>query len=138
METGIVHGGNQSVPLIYDNSVAGLSEISVSPAGLRIGGDWTRGSPQTLVLWFYGDPGNAITERMYVTVNGVKVVYPGDAADIAKATWRPCNIDLAALGVNLSNVTQLSIGFERTGPTGGTGIVLIDDILLYRGAPVVP
>jgi hypothetical protein len=138
METGIVHGGNQSVPLVYNNSVAGLSEISVSPASLSIGGDWRKGSPQTLVLWFYGDPGNAITERMYVKVNGVKALYPGDARDIAGATWRPFSIDLAALGINLSNVTQLSIGFERAGPSGGTGVVFIDDILLYRSAPGVP
>jgi hypothetical protein len=132
METDIVHSGNQSVPLVYDNSVAALSEVAANPAGLPIGGDWTKGSPQTLVLWFYGDPGNAITEQMYVKVNGVKVVYPGAAADIAEATWRPFNIDLAALGINLSNVTQLSIGFERTGPSGGTGVVFIDDIRLYR------
>ena len=137
METGIVHGGNQSVPLVYDNSVAGLSEVTANTAGRPIGEDWTRGLPQTLVLWFYGDPGNAITEQMYVKVNGVKVVYPGDAADIAEAAWRPFNIDLAALGIDLSNVTQLSIGFERIGPSGGTGIVLIDDILLYRLVPEV-
>lgn len=140
METGIVHGGNQSVPLVYDNSVAGLSEVSVSPAGLPIGGSWTKGSPQKLVLWFYGDPGNAVTERMYVKVNGVKVAYPGAATDIAEAAWRSFSIDLAALGINLGNVTQLTIGFERTGASGGTGIVLIDDISLYRPASgvVVP
>jgi hypothetical protein len=75
---------------------------------------------------------------MYVKVSGVKVSYPGDAADIAKATWIPFSIDLTALGVNLSSVTQLSIGFERTGPSRGTGMVFIDDILLYRSAPAVP
>ncbi|MFH1718281.1 MAG: hypothetical protein ABIF19_13085, partial [Planctomycetota bacterium] len=140
METAIVHSGNQSVPLVYDNSAAGLSEVTANVTGLSIGVDWTRGSPQTLMIWFYGDPGNAITEQMYVKVNGVKVAYPGDAADIAETAWRSFDIDLAALGINLSNVTQLSMGLERTGPNGGTGIVFIDDILLYRSAPgiVVP
>jgi len=138
METGIVHGGNQSVPLAYDNSMAGLSEVTANPSGLPIGGDWTRGSPQTLVLWFYGDPGNAITEQMYVKVNGVKAAYPGDAADIAAATWKPFEINLATLDINIDNVTQLSIGFERTGPSRGTGIVFIDDIRLYRSAPAAP
>jgi len=74
---------------------------------------------------------------MYVKVNGVKVPYPGDAADIATPEWKPWNVDLAAFGVDLSNVTQLSIGFERTGVSGGSGTVFIDDILLYRLAPEV-
>ena len=140
METGQVHGGEQSVPLTYDNSVASVSEVTVNPGALAIGGDWTTGVPQTLVLWFHGSSANAVTERMYVKVNGVKVVYPGAAANIARARWNQWNIDLAALNTNLGNVTQLSIGFERTGATGGTGTVLIDDIRLYKSAPeiVVP
>ncbi|MHC4168664.1 MAG: discoidin domain-containing protein, partial [Planctomycetota bacterium] len=140
METAIVHGGEQSVPLMYNNSAASSSEVTVDPANLSIGRDWTVGSPQTLVLWFHGSPGNAVTERMYVKLNGAKVAYPGDAADIAEPRWKQWNIDLAAFGVSLSNVTELGIGFERTGAIGGTGTVFIDDILLYRSAPeiVVP
>ena len=120
---------------MYDNSVASLSEVTVDPANLPIGRDWTVGSPQTLVLWFHGSPGNAVTEQMYVKLNGAKVVYPGGAADIAEQRWKQWNIDLAALGISLSSVTELSIGFERTGAIGGTGTVFIDDIRLYRLAP---
>jgi hypothetical protein len=138
METGIVHGGEQSVPLTYDNSVASLSEITANTSNLAIGRDWTKGGAGMLVLWFYGNSDNAATERMYVKINGVKVVYPGDAAEITRAIWKQWNIDLAALGIALSNVTQMSIGFERTGGIGGSGIVFIDDILLYRSAPAVP
>ena len=87
------------------------------------------------MLWFYGDAANAATERMYVKVNGVKVPYPGAAEDITKPIWQQWNIDLAALGVSLGNVSQLIIGFERTGASGGAGTVLIDDIRLYRSAP---
>jgi len=47
-------------------------------------------------------------------------------------------IDLSASGIDLSNVTQLTVGLERTGPSGGTGIVFIDDILLYGSAAGVP
>jgi len=72
-----------------------------------------------------------------MNVNGEKVVYPGDVADITRPIWKQWNIDLAALGISLSNVTQLSIGFERTGASGGSGTVLIDDIMLYRSAPSV-
>ncbi|MHC4165874.1 MAG: discoidin domain-containing protein [Planctomycetota bacterium] len=131
METQTVHGGKQSVPLMYNNSVASLSEVTVDPVNLAIGPNWTKGSPQTLGLWFYGDPGNAVTEQLYIELNGVKVSYPGDAADVAQATWTQWMIDLAAFGIDLSSVSQLSVGFERTGPSGGSGTVLVDDILLY-------
>jgi hypothetical protein len=140
METGIVYGGRQSVPLAYNNTTASSSEVTVNPANLAIGRNWTTGSPTTLVLWFHGSSANAITERMYVKVNGVKVVCPGAAVDVARARWSQWNIDLTTLGVNLGNVTQFAIGFERTGATGGAGTVLIDEIRLYRSAPpiVVP
>jgi len=137
MEMGIVYGGNQSVPIMYDNSAAPLSEVTVDPANLPIGRNWTIGSPQTLVLWFHGQPGNAVTERMYVKVNAAKVAYPGDAADIAEVRWKQWDIDLASLGTNLGNVTQFTVGFERTGASGGSGTVLFDDIRLYREAPEV-
>ena len=137
METGLVYGGRQSAPLAYDNTTAGFSEVTVDPANTAIGRNWTIGSPQTLVLWFHGGPGNAVTERMYVKINSVKVVYPGAAVDIARARWSQWNIDLAALGVNLSNVTPFAIGFERTGAAGGAGTVLIDEIRLYQSAPLI-
>jgi len=137
MEQGIVYGGTQSVPLMYDNSTASLSEVTVDPANLPIGRNWTIGSPQTMVLWFHGQPSNALTERMYVKINGVKKVYPGDAGDIAEVRWKQWDIDLASVGTNLANVTQFVVGFERTGASGGTGTVLFDDIRLYREAPQV-
>jgi len=90
------------------------------------------------VMWFHGDPANAATEQMYVKVNGSKVLYNGDTADIGRPRWKQWNIDLAAFSTNLGNVTQLSIGFERTSASGGSGTVLIDDIRLYRAAPESP
>jgi len=137
MEKGIVYGGMQSVPIMYDNSTASLSEVTADPATLPIGRNWTIGSPQTLVLWFHGQPGNAVTERLYIKINGVKKTYPGDAADIAEVRWTQWDVDLASVGTNLANVTQFVVGFERTGASGGTGTVLLDDIRLYREAPQV-
>jgi hypothetical protein len=136
METGIVYGGDQSAPLLYDNSVASLSEVTVDPANLPIGRDWTIGSAKTLVLWFHGNPDDAITEKLYVKVNGVKVPYPGDAADVTEVRWKQWNVDLAAF-TSLNNVTQFGIGFERTAAFGGSGTLLIDDIRLYEVAPEV-
>jgi hypothetical protein len=67
-----------------------------------------------------------------VKLNGVKVLYESDASNLSKAAWKPFNINLTDFtGVNLSNVTGLSIGFERIGFSGGSGKVLFDDIRLY-------
>ncbi len=138
IETDIVHSGIQSVPITYDNRTASFSEVTVSPADLPIGRDWTTGNPSRLVLWFYGDPNNATTEQMYIKLNGIKLLYDGNADDIAIAVWRPWSIDLSLFGVSLSNVTTFSIGFERTEASGGKGIILLDDIRLHPQLPVVP
>jgi hypothetical protein len=132
LESSIVHGGGQSAPVIYDNRTASLSEVTANTSDLEIGRDWTVGAPATLSLWFYGDADNSTTDRMYVKVNSAKVMYDGD---LRQADWRQFTVDLASLGINLGNVTMLSIGFERTGATGGSGTVFIDDIALY--SPIV-
>ncbi len=135
METDTVHDGDQSVPFSYDNSTAGYSEAAVNIANLAIGENWTLHGIESLSLWFYGDPNNAL-EQMYVKLNGVKVLYGGDAGNITKSLWHPWDINLADFtGVDLSNVTELSVGFERIGLFGGSGTVIFDDIRLYRSAP---
>jgi len=40
-------------------------------------------------------------------------------------------IDLADFGLDISDVTELSIGFERSGAVGGQGVVYFDGIRLY-------
>jgi len=133
LEENIVYGGKQSVPLFYDNTVASSSEVTVNTNNFPIGRDWTKGSPQTLVLWVHGYANNAATDRLYVKVDNSKVLYKGD---ISLLGWRQWNIDLLPLGIDLSNVSALAIGFERTGATGGSGVVLIDEIRLYQVAPI--
>ena len=132
-ERTIVQAGSQSMPFEYDNSADSSSEIRVNTADLAIGRDWTPGAPETLVLWILGNPDNADTDRLYLKVNNAKVTYNGD---LAKAAWTQWNIDLAGLGIDLSNVTSLSIGTEPIGATGGSGMLYIDEIHLYRVAPV--
>jgi hypothetical protein len=66
---------------------------------------------------------------MYVKVNDTKVLYDGEAQDITRSGWQMWYIDLASLSV--SNVTELSIGFERSGAVGGQGVVYFDGIRLY-------
>jgi len=137
METSIVYDGSQSAPLYYDNSVAPYSEVTAYIANqtfwastLPIGPDWTKYGIKALTLRFSGDPGN-VAQQMYVKVNGTKVAYDGSAEDTKLTGWQMWYIDLASLGVSLSNVTELSIGFERIGAVGGQGMVLLDGIRLY-------
>jgi len=132
METAIVHGGKQSAPLIYDNSTASKSEVTASTSKLSIGGDWTIGAPETLVLWFYGDPNNAGTEQLYVKLNNSKLLISG--IDLTQAQWQNAEVPLADFGINLANVTHIIIGLERTGATGGEGILFMDDIWVYKSA----
>ncbi len=124
-ETTIVHSGNQSMPLYYDNTSA-----SVSEADLMLSQNWTTSGIKSLGLFFYGEPDN--TGQLYVKINGTKVAYDGAAEDIAEPSWQPWNIDLSTLGVNLSNVTELTIGIEGS---GATGLLYIDDVRLYSGTP---
>ena len=132
LETTDVHGGEQSLPFFYDNSAAAYSEATVNIADLAIGSDWTGNGVKTLSLWFRGDVNN-VPEQMYVKLDGVPVLYDGDAANLSKGEWWPWNINLTDFtGVNLSNVTKLSIGFERIGGVSGQGMVLFDDIRLYH------
>jgi hypothetical protein len=134
-ETGNVHGGSQSMPVYYENNFK-YSEITMTLVSVR---DWTEEGVGVLSLWFYGDAANA-SERMYVNLNGIATVYHDNPDAALIDTWTEWTIDLqefAAKGVNLTNVNTISIGFgdkNNLGP-GGSGMVLFDDIRLYRPAP---
>jgi hypothetical protein len=130
-EETVVHGGNKSMPLYYDNAV-GKSEATLTLTSNR---DWTVNGVDTLTIWYNGDAANA-TETMYVILNGSATV-DNDNPDATQATgWTEWNTPLQTFsdqGVNLSNVTSITIGL-RSG-TGGTGMLYIDDIRLYPPAP---
>jgi hypothetical protein len=128
-EQDIVHGGNQSMPFYYDNSSVNYSEATASIADLEVDGDWTKVGIKALSLWFYGDPNNDATERMYVKLNGVEAEYDGSISDLGEPWWHEWNIDLTEL-TGMDNVTDISIGFGEPGG-GGSGLVYFDDIRLY-------
>jgi len=135
VETTIVHGGSQSMPLYYDNNFK-YSEANMTLVWPR---DWTEEGVGVLSLWFYGDAANA-AERMYVALNGIATVYHGnpDAALIEEWTeWRIDLQEFAAQGVNLANVNTITIGFgdKNNLQAGGSGMVFFDDIRLYRPEP---
>jgi len=135
VETNIVHGGSQSMPLFYDNNFK-YSEATLTLVSAR---DWTEEGVGVLSLWFYGDAANA-AERMYVALNGIATVYHGNPDAALIEEWTEWTIDLqefAAQGVNLANVNTISIGFgdKNNLQAGGSGLVFFDDIRLYRPTP---
>jgi hypothetical protein len=128
-----VHGGGQAMPFSYDNN----RKFSEATLTLTAGKDWTREGVTSLSLWYRGAAANA-AEKMYVVLNGTAVVYNNDTTLTQKTGWTEWVIPLqqfAALGVNLTNVTSITIGFGTRGNTtvaGGTGQMYFDDIRLYR------
>jgi hypothetical protein len=136
MEETIVHGGNQSMPFWYDNSILKYSEVEKTLTYLR---DWTEEGVGVLSLWFYGVASNA-AEPLYVALNGNAVVTHDnpDAAQIEE--WTEWTIDMklfADQGVNLANVNTIAIGLgnKKNPVAGGSGTMYFDDIRLYRPAP---
>ncbi|MBC8471739.1 MAG: hypothetical protein H8D56_19940, partial [Planctomycetes bacterium] len=129
-EQTIVHSGNQSMPMAYDNAV-GKSEATLTLTSNR---DWTVNGVNTLTIWYRGSSGNA-AEQMYVVLNGSAVV-TNDNPDAAQiVSWTEWNIDLtrfADQGVNLANVNTITLGLgNRNNPVaGGAGMMYYDDIRL--------
>ncbi len=125
-ERTIINSGRQSMPLAYDNT--GTATYSEAKRTFDNPWDWSRHNIKGLTLRFCGKVDNAV-QQMYVKINNTKISYTGDPESLKRPSWQMCYIDLA--GHNVSNVTSLSIGFDRIGATGGTGMVFIDDIRLY-------
>jgi hypothetical protein len=140
-EQAIVHGGSQSMPLLYTNE-AGVtnSEASLTLTSPR---DWTVGGVGELSLWIRGIATNAV-EPLYVAISnttGSPAVVANDDPNVATTTaWRQWRISLQAFadqGINLTDVDKIAIGLgSKGGPaTGGSGTMYIDDIRLYRAEP---
>ncbi|MHC4626565.1 MAG: hypothetical protein ACYTDV_06255, partial [Planctomycetota bacterium] len=129
-EQGIVKSGIQSMIYRYDNA----NKTSEATLTLVYPKDWTDEGVTKLVLWHRGSSANA-PDRMYVALNGTAVVYHDDPAATIITGWKQWVIDLAAFGVNLTNVNSITIGVgTKNAPAagGGTGTLYVDDIVLVR------
>jgi hypothetical protein len=130
-EQTIVHSGNQSMPMAYNNSV-GKSEATLTLTDKR---DWTVNGVDTLTIWCRGDSGNA-AEQMYVALNGSARVDHDDPDATLRTSWTEWNIPLQAFadqGVDLPFVDSITLGLSSV--TGGIGTIYYDDIRLYPPAP---
>ncbi|MFC1636972.1 LamG-like jellyroll fold domain-containing protein [Planctomycetota bacterium] len=137
-EQTIVHGGGQSLPLLYVNE-AGVtnSEASLSLTAPR---DWTTAGVGELSLWFRGDSANVVNS-LYVAISnsaGAPAIIANDDLEASvKTAWKKWAIPLQAVadqGINLGNVDKIAVGLGSKGGAmaGGTGTMYIDDIRLYR------
>ncbi len=134
-EQSIVHGGVQSMPFSYDNSV-GYSEATHT---LTYPCDWTEKGVNRLTIWFIGDAANA-AETLYVALNGNAIVTNDNPNAAQVDTWTEWNIDLqmfADQGVNLANVNTIALGLgnKKNPQAGGSGTMYFDDIGLYPPPP---
>ncbi len=141
-EETIVHGGNQSMPVFYDNSVLMYSEVEKTLTYPR---DWTENGVNRLTIWFRGDSDNA-AETLYVALNGSAVVNHDNLGAAQITTWTQWDNDLQAFadqGVNLANVNTIALGLgnknpDVSGQAGGSGTMYFDDIRLYRPPEPAP
>jgi len=135
-EETIVHGGNQALPLFYDNSVLKYSEAEKTLTYPR---DWTENGVKTLTIWFRGDSANS-AETLYVALNGSAVVSHDNPNAAQIRTWTQWDIDLQAFadeGVNLANVNMIALGLgnKKNPIVGSSGTMYFDDIRLYPPQP---
>jgi hypothetical protein len=129
-ETTIVHRGAQSMIYRYDNA-GKTSEATLTLVYPR---DWTEQGVIKLSLWVRGGSSNA-ADRIYVALNDTAVVYHDDPAATNITGWNKWVIDLAAFGVDLTNVNTITIGIgtkNAPAPDGGAGTMYFDDIRLCR------
>jgi len=132
-ETGVVHGGKQSMPLTYDNTKSPY--YSETKRTFDSPQDWTAHGADTLSLYFQGIATNS-AENLYVTIEdnskSKTVLYPNVAATTF-AEWQQWSIPLTefiSAGVKATAVKALTIGIgNRMSPTaGGAGKIYIDDL----------
>ena len=137
-EQTIVHGGVQSMPLMFVNE-AGVTHSEATKT-LTTPRDWTAADVGELSLWIRGDSANA-ADPLYVSIansaGSPAVVAHENPAAATIRSWTQWRIPLQAFadqGINLTNVDKIAIGLGSKGgaAAGGTGTVYVDDIRLYR------
>ncbi len=131
-EKSVVHGGRQSMPVSYDNTLGPFySEISRTWDAAQ---DWTVNGANTLRLYFQGAATNA-ADTLYLAIEDsagqvAVAIHPNPEA-LTVAAWQAWTIPYGELaGVNMARVETIYIGLgDRATPTaGGSGLLLIDDI----------
>ncbi|MGE5293921.1 MAG: LamG domain-containing protein [Solirubrobacterales bacterium] len=124
------HGGEQLMPLRYDNTTATVSEaMRVWPEPQ----DWTVNSFNTLRLFVAGKAYN-VPGVLYITLvddTGASYTVQRDIAEASLLeTWTELEIPLNEFtGVDMASITSMAIGImNKAGAEKAVGTLLIDDI----------
>jgi hypothetical protein len=120
-EQSIVHGGNQSMPLFYDNSdTVNYSEVQRTFSPVE---DWTREGVETLSLWFRGNRAyvgsfvEAPPGTYTMTASGEDI---WDEADEFHFAYK----ELSGAGAIIAKVESL----ENTDPWAKAGVMIRDTL----------
>ena len=140
-ETGIVHGGRQSMPVYYNNAdepyYSQTYRTWPAPQG------WTLNGMDTFELYFRGTSDNGLGQ-LYLLIEDdagliAPMIHPDPDAVLAEQ-WRQWSIplaDLIAAGIDVTAIQKISIGvgdLDNPQP-GGIGIIYIDDIRVIKSKP---
>ena len=118
-EETIVHGGNQSMPLFYDNNKQGYDNYSEVELTLDIIRDWTAEGVAELSIWFRGNPASVgsfvegPTGTYTMTATGADI---WDAADQFHYAFKTLT------GVGSIQARVLSV--ENTDPWAKAGVMI--------------
>jgi hypothetical protein len=135
-EQSIVHGGDQSMPLLYNNEAGVTNSEAVKT--LTTPRDWTIAGVTELSLWIQGNAANA-ADPLYVAISNAAgapaIMAHEDSATATQGIWTQWQISLQAFadqGINLTDVDKIAIGLGSKGgvAVGGTGTIYVDDIQL--------
>jgi len=131
-------GTGLALPLLYDNTVATLSEITRTFDPVQ---DLTREGATSLVLWVRGPVGEAIdpADDVYMVLNdGVtehfqELTTAEEVIDLPEGTpiaWKKVTIALSDLTIDPTGLTSMTIGVgNRAAPqNSGAGTVFVDSI----------
>jgi len=140
-ETGIVHGGRQSMPLYYNN--ADEPYYSQTNRTWPAPQDWTLNGMDAFELYFRGASDNG-TGQLYLSIEDgagqiAAMIHPDTNAVLA-SEWRQWSIPLADLiadGIDVTAIRKISIGVgDLDNPLpGGIGIIYVDDIRVTSRLP---
>ncbi|MGE5295325.1 MAG: LamG-like jellyroll fold domain-containing protein [Solirubrobacterales bacterium] len=133
-ERAVVHGGDQSMPLLYDNTASPY--YSEAERTFDTAQNWTTYGADSLCVYFRGLAANS-AEGLYLTVKDTsgksKTVAFSNAAATQTTEWQQWKIPLSeftSAGVKATAVESLVIGVgNRASPVaGGAGTVYVDDL----------
>ncbi|MHC4205360.1 MAG: hypothetical protein ACYSTT_11975, partial [Planctomycetota bacterium] len=110
-EETIVHGGNQSMPLFYDNNKQGYANYSETELTLTTVRDWTEENVAELSLWFRGYPASvgsfveSPAGTYTMTASGADITGPADEFHFAYKTLSGPGSIVAKVG-SMQNTNQ--------------------------------